>query len=425
MAEFTGISQLTGFTYEIYDKLVNLIPDSAKAIKMIGYKAAEKELGNKFHQNVIVSEEAGFTHAAPGAGAFAVNAAVSLTTQDAQVEGYQLVLQSSLDYEAAARASSSRKAYAAIAETKLKNMVESTRRRLEAEVWYGQAGLGVLSSTTNVDTTHTKIVFTAASFAPMVWGGKRNFEIVAYTAAGSRLNAADTAGYTIQTVDIANRTVTVLASTTDITALDGAAAGAIFYWKSAVNSSTVAYAGMKGISLIAGNVGSLFNIDAAVYDLWAGNAFAVGSVALTFKKIIQALAAGANRGLDEDVTLWVHPQAWSDLAGDLAGLRRYGGEVETAKQGFKTIRFAHMTGDVTVIGHGMVKEGEGYMLPMKRFSRIGAQDVSFKTPGRNPGDDIFWHDPAKAGFSYRLYTNQAVFCDQPCKCVKLTGIVNG
>lgn len=422
MAEFTTVGQLTGFTYEIYDKLVNLIPDSAKAIKMIGYKPADKELGNKFHQNVVVSEEGGFTHAAPGAGAFSVNAAVSLTTQDAQVDGYQLVLQSSLDYEAAAKASSTRKAYAAIAGMKLKNMVESTRRRLESLVWYGQAGLGVTASSANVDATHTVVTFTAASFAPLIWGGKRNFEIVFYTGAGSLIG---TGAFVIEVVNIANRTVKVVGASGDITALDAAtAAGAVAYWKSEVSGSSIAYNGMKGISLIAANTGSLFNIDAAVYDLWAGNAFAVGSTALTFKKIIQALAAGANRGLDEDVTLWTHPQAWADLAGDLAGLRRYGGEVETAKQGFKTIRFAHMTGDVTVIGHGMIKEGEAYLLPMKRFSRVGAQDVSFKTPGRNPGDDIFWHDPSKAGFSYRLYTHQAVFCDQPNKCVKLTGIVN-
>lgn len=423
MATFTSTSELTGFTYEIYDKLVNLIPNSAKAIKMIGYEGADKELGNKFHQNVIVSEEAGFTHSAPGTGAFTVNGAISLTTQDAQVDGYQLVLQSSLSYESAAKASSSRKAYASIAETKLKNMVESTRRRQESQVWYGQAGLAVVSSFTNVDTTTDTITFTAASFAPLIWGGKKNFELVFYNGSTLVSSGADSI-FTIKSVDIANRKVTVNGTTTGITALEASGTPTAF-WRTSKSGTggSVALNDMVGISLIAGNTGSLFNIDAAVYDLWAGNTYAVGSVALSFAKVISAVTAAANRGLDEDVLCWVHPQAWTNLAANEAALRRYAAAV-TAKNGFKTVSFAHMNGDIDIVGHGMIKEGEAYILPMRYFKRVGAQDISFKTPGRNPSDDIFWHDPSVAGMTYRLYTHQSVFCERPAYCVKLTGIVN-
>lgn len=424
MAEFTGIAQLNGFTYEIYDKLVNLVPKSAKLIRSVPYVGGEKELGNKFHQNLQVTDEAGFTHAAPGAGAFTVNPAISLSTVDAYVEGYQLVLQSSLDYEAAARASSSRKAYAAIAETKLKNMVESTRRRLECELWYGQSGLGTLNTFTNVNATETRLVITAAEHAPLIWGGKNGFEVVAYN------GAAQVGGvFTIKTVNVddAARTVTVTGAGADITALQNAITAnpdvLKLFWRSTVSGALV-FATMVGVDKIAPNAGSLFGVDAAVYDLWAGNSYAVGGVAFTFAKLINGLAALANRGLDEDVQVWVHNRTWANLASDQAALKRYAAEVETAKNGFKVIRFAHMTGDVEIVGSGMVKAGSAYGMATKHLKRIGAQDVSFKTPGRNPGDDIFWHDPTKAGFSYRLYTNQALFCDNPSRLLKYTGITN-
>lgn len=432
-SEFTGVSNLTGFTYEIYDKLVNLVPDSAKLIRKIGYKAADKELGNKFHQNVIVSDEGGFTHAPPAAGAFGVNAAVSLVTQDAQVDGYQLVLQSSLDYEAAAKASSSRKAYAAIAETKLKNMVESTRRRLEFEVLYGQQPLGLIASAAAAVGETIVVTITAADHAPFIWAGKRGFKvIVASTADDVVTNIAAGAFFEITSVNVADdvRTVkltgSVAGDAADLkTYVDANPNVTKLYWYTQMTpSGAPVFNDMNGIHKIVANTGSMFNIDASVYDLWAGNDFDVGSVALTFKKVIDCLAAAANRGMDENATLFVHPRAWSNLASDQAGLRRYGGEIESAKQGFSAIRFYHMTGEVEIIGHGMVKGGFAYMLPLKHFSRVGAQDVSFKTPGRNPGDDIFWHDPTKAGFSYRLYTHQAVFCDQPAKCVRLKNIVN-
>jgi hypothetical protein len=70
MAEFTQVSSLTGFFYEIYDKIVDPIPEMAKFMSRVPYKGGALEIGNKLHVNVIVSDEGGFTYAARDAGAF-------------------------------------------------------------------------------------------------------------------------------------------------------------------------------------------------------------------------------------------------------------------------------------------------------------------------------------------------------------------
>jgi hypothetical protein len=74
------------------------------------------------------------------------------------------------------------------------------------------------------------------------------------------------------------------------------------------------------------------------------------------------------------------------------------------------------------MSHAMVKEGEGFIFPKKRLKRVGAADLSFKTPGR--ADEIFLHLPDKNAYELRIYGNQALFCEAPAKCVKLTGITN-
>jgi uncharacterized protein YmfQ (DUF2313 family) len=72
--------------------------------------------------------------------------------------------------------------------------------------------------------------------------------------------------------------------------------------------------------------------------------------------------------------------------------------------------------------HNIVKAGEAFIFPPKRCKRIGAQEVSFKTPGRE--DEIFLQLANNAGFELRVYTYQALFIEAPAKCVKISGFVN-
>jgi hypothetical protein len=74
------------------------------------------------------------------------------------------------------------------------------------------------------------------------------------------------------------------------------------------------------------------------------------------------------------------------------------------------------------VPHSCVKGGEAFILPLKKWKRVGAQEVSFQTPGRS--EEIFLQLASNNGFEIRSYSDQAVFCSSPAKCVKVTGIVN-
>jgi hypothetical protein len=416
MAEFTQVSSLTGFFYEIYDKIVDPIPTMAKFMAAVPFKGGALEIGNKLHVNVIVSDEGGFTYAARDAGAFTVNAGISFQTQDAQVDAFQLLLQGSVDYESAARASSSRKAFLELVGKKLQVMVASTKRRYESELWYGQSlkGLGEVES----NATPTVVLYTA-EFAPMLWQGKTGQQVDVWDAAGTTKRGISP--LTIQSVNIANRSITFTSATTNVVQTD------VLVWTGSYGTAISAAQAKTcaGIFQIASNTGTMFNINAALYDVWAGNSLALGSHKLTLARVMEAMATLANRGLEGDVDLWCSPLTWSTIVSDQAALRRYQAEVVTKQQnGAKAIEFFYQTGKISIMGHGMVKQGYAVITETKKWNRIGAQDFSFKTPGLEEGRDIFWHDPAKAGFSYRYYGAQALFCEMPSHQMLITGIDN-
>ncbi len=436
---------LSGLFKQVYPKeVLTAVPEAAKLVKEVPFETRAM-LGDKFHQPIVLVDEGGFTYAAPNAGNFDLGLAASMQSQDAQVDGYQTVLTSSIDYESAARsANGNQAAFLEATQLKVRNMVSSHRKRLEYSCWYGQTGLGTVSAVAAVDATHTLVTFSAASFAALIWAGKEGHAVVFYdpsTGAGNYTRigtepAAGSAGaYVIQSVNVQNRTITVTSSAADATSLVAItiANGILCFFRFSAqgSTSTFTHADMLGLDGQIIGTTTRFNINPALYNLWQGNTFDCGSASLTFKKAIDAVALAVNRGLDEDVEVWVNPVTWSNLLNDQAALRKYDASYteKNIDQGAKKLTFHSINGLVTIIGHGVVKAGEGFVLPMgdDHIIRIGAWDVSFVNPGggvNSSGGDIFYQDPNRAGMYFRAYSHQSIVLLTPAKAVKLTNIVN-
>jgi len=417
----TTVANLNGLFKEVYgDDYIDLVPESAKIVKKVPFVPADKEEGNQYHQPVILSYEHGVTYAAADAGAFALNDAVAMQMGDAQIKGAQILLRSALPYDVAAKASSKgKKAFAKATELIVENMLESVTKRLELSYLYGGSVTGIGNPTTsaNVDATHTVITISLLTWSAGIWAGLENATIDVLDA-GAVVNT--TGAVTIDSIDLDARTLTVSAVAGDITAIDGVT----FTTADAIVFRGALAAEMSGIDKIIVNAGTLFNISAATYKLWKGNTYSAGSAALTFGKVLIGIAAPVLRGLQEDATLYCNPKTFADLSDDLAALRMYDQSFKGSQLsiGSESIKYFTQAGVLEVVPHLFVKEGEAFVLPMKRVKRLGAQDVSFKTPGR--GDEIFDHLSGNAGFELRVYTDQACFIECPAKCLKITNIVN-
>jgi hypothetical protein len=428
---YTTPSVLTGLFKEIYgDSQISLLPDNAKLQKLIPFVSRDKELGNKYHQNVIVAYEHGFSYASADAGAFALNDHIGMQTQDAQVQGSQMLLRSALSYDAAARASNGKKAFAKATSMIVENMVESVAKRLEVAMVYGQCSNGLGNGDTGAivgDSVTGSVTLTvdAAQWAPGIWQGMEGSKVAC------KVSTSFYGPFKIDSVDFDDRKIVLKAATETkgqdagtglIANIDSESDVKIFYFGSVQLSDGVSRE-MKGLENIITTSGSLFNINNSTYGLWKGNVATVTGQ-LTIGKILQALGKPISKGLDEDVVCLVNPETWSDLATDLAALRHFDQSYDPKKgeNGVESLVYRSQNGKIDIVSHPCVKRGEAFVIPPKRFKRIGAIDVTFKTPGRE--EEIFFNLPDNAGFELRAYTDQALFPESPAKCLKITGIVN-
>lgn len=425
MAQYVDVAQLNGNYKQVYgDSINNLIPDVAKLVKMVSFVGADKREGDKYHQPVALTHEVGFTYNGVSAGynAFALNDSIAMTMKDAEVQGTEIVLRSGISYGAAAKAVTSTGSFKRVAGLVLENMMESATKRLEVGMFHGGTGLGVADSSANVNATTTVITLTTASWASGIWAGSENTQLQFYLLPGETLisSGADSI-FTITEVSTSARTLKVTGTATGITALDSALSGAgqaNIYYRGAFGNEFV------GMSKILQNTGTLFNINATTYNLWRGNTYSAASASLNIGKVLAATALAVDRGLDEKVEMFCNPRTWANLNNDLAALRRFDGSYKKNKgeDGFESISYYAQNGEIEIFSHNCVKEGEAFIFPVKEVLRLGAQDLSFKTPGR--GDEIFTQLANNAGYELRLYTEQAVFFQTPAKGVYINNIVN-
>lgn len=420
MAEVTIKSQLEGLYKQVYaDKLENLIPEVGILIKRIPFTEGGK-LGEAFNQPIVVSDEQGATYAGSDEDAFALEAPEAMTTKNAQVTGSQILMRAAIGYKAAAAAvAGGPKAFESATKLVIRRLLASINKRVEISHLYGGSGLGVADTSVNTDATHTVMTLTVASFAAGIWVGARGAKIDAYREGTSTLINA-VGPLTIDKVDISTYKLTVSGAAADITALDS--------WLSSGNADLF-FRGAKGkeslgLDKIITTLGSLFGVDNSVYDLWKGQEFDCSSAALSFDKITQGAVLLQNYGFEGEVLLMVNPTTWQNLNEDEAALRNYDYSYKASKaeKGNMGLRYNIQNVVVEVISHPMVKRGDAFMFSLDKLMRVGAWDVSTKTPGY--GDEIFRQLEDNAAFEIRAYTDQALFTDHASHLLKFKNIVN-
>lgn len=424
----TAMANLTGLYKERYAKDIETLYTASTVFRDdVAFVPADQQNGLNFNQPVVMSPEQGFTYAAPSStpSPAPMNAAVSMQMQNAVVAPFQMLARCVLDYETATRSIANR-AFQPAALLQMTNVMEQAKTRLELSLLYGQEGFGVTSASAAVNATTTTVTFTAATWADATFGASLNSLVSFWTAAGVIIGAAAADQvFVITKISTAARTVTVTSTSAGATALVAAAAGASIFYFGARTSSTV-FNEMPGLSKIIGNTGVLFGIDAAAYDLWTGNSVAVGGQ-LTFDKLNAAIAVAVGRGLISDVTVYVNPLTWGNLLNQQNALRHYDTSYSPAKaqNGSKSIEFYSQTGKLTIKVHPFVKPGDAFAVPVNKLHRVGSTDITFQVPGPGGKDkDMFQDLVDSAGYQYKLYSAQTLFCSSPAQLVKLTGIVN-
>jgi hypothetical protein len=409
----------------------DLIPKASKLSDMIPFVPSDLQNGKQYEQPVVLSAEAGFTYSLDSQSAYDLNESIGMNMQSAIVPGCDIVLDSTVGYNQAARASHSATSFKSVMATKFENMLKSSEKRLEIAMLYGNDSIGSTAAAAVATTDPLAVQITTASWATGIWTGSENANIV-FSKASDNTAVDSLRSFKISKVDVDNRIVYVTAGTAGTagslatleTALEAYACNINFYGAVSGSAGTFAYAEMAGLKKIITNTGSLFGIDATTYDLWKGNSVAVTGQ-LTMAKVLSAVSRAVQRGLDSDAVVLVNPSTWADLASNLAALRRFDGSYSKKKNsnGSEELEYVSQNGALKIVSYNIVKEGNCFIFPEDKVMRIGARELGLNDPTR-PQDEIFFTIPAKAGVGIRAYTNQAIFVEAPAQCVYISGIVN-
>jgi len=413
----TTVSKLNGWFKDIHGKFEDLIPEVAKLEGMIGPLVQAQKVGRNFLFPVELSLPQGVTYAAAGDGAFAFEDTIPGEMKEATIDGSQISVSDILDYESAAKATAEgNAAYGDAGERLVKRMRKAGHKRIELSMWYGQTWLAQISSCTTVGSTRVCVIKTA-EWATGIWTGMKNMRVDVYTTSALSSKVGTGAALVINSVDVGNRTLT-LSGTDYVSVL----ADHYIVPRNSVGKD------MAGVNKIVTNTSTLFGIDASAYELWAGNSFSCASNPFTLKKLQDAISDAVGKGLDEKATAFVSTRTWNNLCSDQAALRKFDASYSPkATNGFRSLSMYSQNGELEIVPHTVVKEGEAWILPVERFLKIGAQDLSFDVPGRN--EQYFDNatnsiGQALAGYRLMAYGHLAIIHGAPGMCTKVTNIVN-
>lgn len=424
---------LSGLLKEAYPLgIEDLIPKASKLRDMIPFVPSEQQNGKTYQQPVILAAEQGFSYSLDSADVYDLNDAIGMVMEQASVPGADIVLSSAISYNQAARASHSATAFKTALSTKLENMIKSAEKRLDIAMLYGQDHLAsAATQAVVIANSMLPIVIDADEWAMGMWTGSVGANMV-FVKASDNTAVDGLRSFKVAKVDASTRTVYFAAGTAGTagtlttleTAIEAYAVNIHYYGSCSGTAGTFAYAEMAGLKKQITNVGSLFGLDAATYDLLQGNSVSTTGQ-LTMAKVLSAVSKAVQRGLETDAVCLVNPDTWADLASNLAALRRFDGSYSKKKNsnGSEELEYISQNGKIKIVPYNIVKSGDCFIFPEDKVVRIGAWDLSLNDPSR-PSEEIFFQIPGKSGVGLRAYTNQAVYLEAPAQAVYISGFTN-
>jgi hypothetical protein len=372
-------------------EISELVPLTADLQRRIEFRK-DLEPGASAEFDVQLSMEGGFS---VGTGSVTLNGAVAQTTARATVSGYSHILQVQCAYDLITRANASEKAFAKFADGKFLNMVNSMRNREELLALVGRRSVGKVSTEDGAGV----IVFTKPTWIPAFWSTQIGNKFVAFDSlTGTTQHAGN---LTCTAVDVATRTVTF---TSDATIADVNANDYIFP-KGQHNDGRI------GLLDIAHNTGSLYGISATTYPLWSANSYDVGTSALTVGKLLDAAALAANKGAAmEKLVSYVPPKCYQGLIADESALIRRDPNAKVMKSGAQGIVITGSTGEIEIVPHLLMPEGEFVIFPPDFTYIIGSAEATSQVA--KDGDILFDLESTSAK-ELRMFSDNTVFCERP------------
>lgn len=420
------ISTLQGdFKKQFHKEIVDEMPDYILLQRdgFIDWVPSDKMNGELYsiptllrsNQGVSYLGEAGLTGAT-------LQDAVPGLMKEAQVKGTEINVRGRLTYKALSQASSAGpRAFKKAAGWLVEDLGNVAFTRLEISALYGQSGLGLISTYTNVSGSTYDVVITDDSWAPGIWVGAEGALLEVCAAGATGLKQGDRV-LTITRVTVSTKTIRVTQGGT--TGTPAATDALVFKSASAATSGAGADTWNEMVGLykqITNTTSTLFNIDRSAYTLIQGNTKS-STGAVTKAKVIEAAMLTVDKGNMSNLKVLVSTKAWAKLAAEDLALRQYDGSYsgDKAKSGSRSMSYEYVGGTLEVICHPMVKQAEIFIFNPDDVIWCGSTKVTFQLPGR--GDEFFLYVPDTNQVELQCMADCAVYHMRPSRAAVMTGI---
>jgi hypothetical protein len=290
-------------------------------------------------------------------------------------------------------------------------MLKSTQIRMEIQLMYGQSGIAKVGIVAG-----NLLTICGSEWAAGIWSGSKNAALEIRSQAGVLRGTCN-----VVKPNLKDQTVEVDVMPAGVSGNPDSenAAADVVYFKGAYNKE------FAGLHKIITNTSTIFNIDAAEFDLFKGNTVLCGTseaskAFISFEKVEEAIALCMEKGLtEEDVVCLVNPKHWNKLMTEHAAKRQYDTSYSSEKMenGSKSLIFYGQNGKIEIHASLFVKEGFAYIFPPAELERIGSSDITFERPGF-PGK-FFREMETSNGYELRAYSDQALFTSAPGKMAVL------
>jgi hypothetical protein len=160
-----------------------------------------------YEQPVVLAAEQGFTYSLDTQSAYDLNDSIGMAMQSAEVPGADLVLDSTIGYNQAARASHSATAFKSVMSTKFENMLKSSEKRLEVAMLYGNDHIAqAATQAVTIASSMLPMVIDTDEWATGIWTGAENMNVV-FVKASDNTAVDSLRSFKVAQVDVSARTV--------------------------------------------------------------------------------------------------------------------------------------------------------------------------------------------------------------------------
>lgn len=418
-----NLDQLQGnFKDQFHEKAEELIPDNAllQRENLIQWVPADKMNGEFYSVPTLLRSNQGVSYLGEGGSIQDLQDTEPGIMKEAQVKGSELNVRGQLSYKQLSQSDKSTKAFLKSTSWMVQDLTNVIHTRAEIAALYGQTGLGIVSTYTNVSGAVYDFVITEASFAPGIWIPLEGAKLEVWDDSGAAMlnGGGSTNVYKVDRVTTSSRTIRCT-----LTAGTGTPASPDTLHFKGSRTAVSTFNEMVGLyKQFTDTSSTLFNLDRSAYGLLQGNTYSVGGE-ISKGAILQAAMLVVDKGELGELTCLVSSKAWAVLAAEDMALRGFDSSYspEKSKSGSKELVISKVGGDIRVVCHPMVKFGEAFLFNVDNCIWVGSSKPTFEVPGK-PGTEFFRVLTQKNGVELQNMADMAIYTIAPSKACVLTGI---